>query len=218
MTTALNKSAIVSTVYNSIISRSFNTKLDAFLFYKRESLKNQETLTAEDFHAFKNEDEHVIAYEKAWQLGPEDWVGELSVKEIDDLIINWNATFRGSFKRDSFSSYVTSFRSIYALEDFKRKYNEDAEKRCCKYCEITDAEIDTLRTNGLIKTKRGRGFRLEIDRLNSNKEYWDNNIVLACYWCNNAKTDEFTQDEFKLVGNVIKKIWDERLKTVKSKP
>jgi 5-methylcytosine-specific restriction endonuclease McrA len=30
---------------------------------------------------------------------------------------------------------------------------------------------------------------------------------LACAVCNNAKSDKFTYEEFKRVGNVIKQIW-----------
>jgi hypothetical protein len=26
---------------------------------------------------------------------------------------------------------------------------------------------------------------------------------MACYWCNNAKTDEFTAEEFKPIGEAI---------------
>jgi len=35
---------------------------------------------------------------------------------------------------------------------------------------------------------------------------------MACYWCNNAKTDEFDGDEFKEIGEAIKKVWKKRLK------
>jgi hypothetical protein len=30
--------------------------------------------------------------------------------------------------------------------------------------------------------------------------------------CNNAKTDEFTEKEFKQIGQAIKAVWEERLK------
>ena len=35
--------------------------------------------------------------------------------------------------------------------------------------------------------------------------YNKDNCVLACYWCNNAKTDAFTADEFKPIGKEIGK-------------
>jgi 5-methylcytosine-specific restriction endonuclease McrA len=56
-----------------------------------------------------------------------------------------------------------------------------------------------------------RGKKLEFDRKISDASYDDlNNIVLACYWCNNAKTDTFTHEEFKEVGKVFANIWKNR--------
>ena len=56
-----------------------------------------------------------------------------------------------------------------------------------------------------------RGKRLELDRVNPNLPY-DNldNIVWCCYWCNNAKSNFFTNDEFlpiaNAIGNVLRNI------------
>jgi thioredoxin-related protein len=36
---------------------------------------------------------------------------------------------------------------------------------------------------------------------------------LACYWCNNSKSDEFSEPEFKnYIAPGIEKVWDERKK------
>ena len=35
---------------------------------------------------------------------------------------------------------------------------------------------------------------------------------MACYWCNNAKTDEFSPEEFKPIAEGIRKAWNERLR------
>ena len=45
------------------------------------------------------------------------------------------------------------------------------------------------------------------------KEPYDNlkNLVFSCYWCNNAKTDTFSSEEFKIIGKEIGKIWKKRL-------
>jgi len=59
--------------------------------------------------------------------------------------------------------------------------------------------------------KSERGWNLEIDRKNSNYEYTKDNCVMCCYWCNNAKTDEFTYPEFKEIGLAFKQVWDKRL-------
>jgi hypothetical protein len=57
-----------------------------------------------------------------------------------------------------------------------------------------------------------RGKSLEIDRKQAELPYSNiQNLVLACYWCNNAKTDTFTEQEFQQLGQVIKRIWVNRL-------
>ncbi|KOH46766.1 hypothetical protein NC99_04170 [Sunxiuqinia dokdonensis] len=35
--------------------------------------------------------------------------------------------------------------------------------------------------------------------------------MFSCYWCNNAKTDTFSSEEFKIIGKEIGKIWEKRL-------
>lgn len=56
---------------------------------------------------------------------------------------------------------------------------------------------------------------MEIDKIESDKEYAKCNIVLSCYWCNNAKTDEFSLDEFKSIAKGINAAWNKRLKPEK---
>ena len=82
----------------------------------------------------------------------------------------------------------------------------------CEYCHITLKEINELMDKKkLFKKHITRGWSLEIDRKAANLEYTKDNCVICCYWCNNAKTDEFSYDEFKKVGVEIEKIWRERL-------
>ena len=56
---------------------------------------------------------------------------------------------------------------------------------------------------------------MEIDRKGNNvienkREYTPENCVLACALCNMAKSDKFTEEEFKRVGKVIREIWQKR--------
>ena len=39
----------------------------------------------------------------------------------------------------------------------------------------------------------------------------DENCVVCCYWCNNAKTDEFNYYEFIPIGKEIQRAWEARL-------
>jgi len=87
----------------------------------------------------------------------------------------------------------------------------------CHYCNISISEIERLSENLELLTKRtyyGRGFTLEIDRKNPYGQYLPNNVVLSCYWCNNAKTDEFNETEFKSIGQTIEEVWKSRLKKI----
>ena len=54
----------------------------------------------------------------------------------------------------------------------------------------------------------------KIDRKLPNLEYSEENCCMACYWCNNAKTDEFSPKEFKPIAEGIRKAWNERLKQI----
>jgi len=88
------------------------------------------------------------------------------------------------------------------------------QDRKCHYCGITEQEIGELLTREKLKTKRlsTRGRKLELERRNPVLPYSDlGNLTLCCYWCNNAKTDTFTDEEFNRVGAVFKSIWKDRL-------
>lgn len=94
------------------------------------------------------------------------------------------------------------------------------QERRCQYCGVSEAEIKIMLDNGSIKTRNAkiegqdveiRGRKLELDRKDPKFGYEMNNIVWACYWCNNAKTDAFDADEFRPIGLEIAKIWKKKL-------
>jgi len=96
--------------------------------------------------------------------------------------------------------------------DHFKKWYEEADKKCF-YCELTENEMKELWERDSQLTKRNRGKKLEIERLEPNIKYSNvSNLVFSCYWCNNAKTDTFTKEEFIKVGKVIKEIWRNRLR------
>lgn len=104
--------------------------------------------------------------------------------------------------------YITRvFPAMFPPEEFVAL--TDTEE--CAYCGITIPMVTELANKQQLFKKNYRGWSLEIDRKDSNFEYSTDKCVMACYWCNNAKTDEFTHEEFKMVGEVIKKIWADRL-------
>jgi 5-methylcytosine-specific restriction endonuclease McrA len=119
-------------------------------------------------------------------------------------------------EREKLSTYRQIWKSkckTASFWDFKI-WHESAERKCY-YCKINEDEIDELIRKDLITTKRliTRGRKLEIERISSNEPYDNlNNLVFCCYWCNNAKTDEFSSEEFKHIGQLISNIWNNRLR------
>jgi len=86
--------------------------------------------------------------------------------------------------------------------------------KVCFYCSLPENALEDLhnQTGHINKRYPQRGKSLEIDRKQAELPYSNiQNLVLACYWCNNAKTDTFTEQEFHKLGQVIKKIWENRL-------
>lgn len=108
------------------------------------------------------------------------------------------------------SHYVThSFKEVFPEEKFVRMIKEGHE---CQYCHTSETQIKALiHENQLSKKHITRGWTLEIDRKVPYLEYTESNCVICCYWCNNAKTDEFTYEEFKKIGLVIERIWHDRI-------
>jgi hypothetical protein len=161
-----------------------------------------------EFISFKLDNDLAELYESSWQV---ESINGINVKEFDKIIDDW---YKGNevIKSRLFIAYRKSYtETILPVEIFNKIYEDQNSTRKCVYCDITEKQILVLRQSGSIKTKRNRGKTMEIDRINSNMEYTSNNIVLACYYCNNAKTDEFTIDEFKAVGIEIGKILINRL-------
>lgn len=84
----------------------------------------------------------------------------------------------------------------------------------CHYCGLPETELELLHQQEGQINKRWpkRGKSLELDRKQPDLPYANiDNLTLACYWCNNAKTDTFTYAEFREVGRVMNEVWNARL-------
>ena len=85
-------------------------------------------------------------------------------------------------------------------------------ERACHYCGVTEEKLERLHIIGIDNKRPTRGRTLEIDRKVANKPYSNlENLVYCCYWCNNAKTDTFSEEEFKIIGKAISQVWEQRL-------
>lgn len=87
------------------------------------------------------------------------------------------------------------------LDWYKKQENKEGEK-CCYYCGLTEEESQRIVMEGKLESNRfpkdgkiekgkNRGVWLEIDRDKPKGDYSKDNCVLACYFCNNDKSDVF---------------------------
>lgn len=116
-------------------------------------------------------------------------------------------------------------KDISTINDIKTPYKFDLSfckfvkmliEDNCYYCGISVEQINEISSGCKLYTKRPRGYTLEIDQIQPAKGYSDLNCVASCYWCNNAKTDEFSKNEFKNIACGINQAWNDRLQQIGS--
>lgn len=203
--------------YLSIGSRSFQTKLDIYLFtqlIKGTKFHELEIDVQRKFQEFKIDDNIRKVCEEAWKLDKDDHeaTSGLIIKEIDTDIIEWKKINKGSLLMNQLrKQYIEDFENVLPVGNFIAVYKVNVEDRKCYYCGIAELQIRKLWKEGELYTKRYRGYKMEIDRENFH-EYDD--IVLSCYYCNNAKSDVFSREEFIPVGKEIWKVWSNRLSKI----
>jgi len=187
---------------------SFVTKLNLYLFDKQINNRLGD-ISIDNFKEFKISDDLVKIYTtKYWKWEVDtpfhsipssidlSKATEMTIKELYKSMKEWkieNSNIIDDLEKD----YIKNFKNVFSFDDFKQLLS----KNNCHYCDITISEvIELVEKEQLFNKQNYRGFVLEIDRIDSNKEYTKNNCVLSCYWCNNAKTDEFNEEEFKKFG------------------
>lgn len=191
--------------YRSKAKDSFKTKLR---FFKFECVLNKTEYTGENFKNYNVSLEFVNRVTgQYYQWLPnnmmEDFQAELTVNEVFKKLSEFSDAEADTW----FEHYFQQFPKQFPEDEFRRVANADK----CEYCGITLVDIERLADAQQIHKKYERGYSMEIDRKHPNLEYTSENCVPACYWCNNAKTDEFTADEFKPIGELIGKTLKSRL-------
>ncbi|MBI1226590.1 MAG: hypothetical protein GC192_15260 [Bacteroidetes bacterium] len=194
--------------YNEIAKRSFKSKWRIYLFDKVINSKLEE-INQIDFERYDLSNEPIKKYaNEYWQEFKSHKINGIKISEIEEIISNYEEI--SLLKIQEFESEYTKgmFPRIFPQSDFE----ELTKKDVCGYCGITKSEIEELGIKGKLRKKNLRGWSLEIDRLEPNKEYSKENCVMSCYWCNNAKTDEFNENEFRAIGREIGIALKNRLK------
>lgn len=126
--------------------------------------------------------------------------------------MNWNYKEKPIKKlRDWYNDKVRKDKNGFLdIHDFLEWYKNNIKDSCCYYCGLTERECQRIVHLGILQSERfpkygifsrgvGRGYWLEIDRKDpDNKKYSKENCVPSCYFCNNDKSDVFTNIEYKL--------------------
>jgi hypothetical protein len=227
--------------YDSLAERTFDKFLSE-CFFKNVYLKIRETIPEDEWKALRsNDDEDIQMLHdiiKKSDLSLDDILNEdileLGVKirssikaiykdmtsvRVRNLIFElWEEKHKKQIKLHK-KNFFEKFEKILNRNTFIKKFGEDKLDRCCNYCDVHESQIDLLKENDYIYTKRSycKGQTMEVDQKDAYKGYNIENIVFCCYWCNNAKTDEFTFEEFMPIANEIKKIWQKRLSLIPNK-
>ncbi|WP_257936671.1 hypothetical protein UPTC5083_00846 [Campylobacter lari] len=90
---------------------------------------------------------------------------------------------------------------------------ESKSKLKCHYCGIDEEKLKNIFENKLITSKKPSfNSSLQIERLNPDKGYNEENCVLACCICNNAKSDMISASDFeKYFSNSVKNFYKDLL-------
>jgi hypothetical protein len=192
--------------YTSKANDSFKTKLNLFMYYVASN--NGIHFSVEEFTRFEIQDNLVKEYTAVyWQQKVNYLIRGKKIESIHNEI--------QTLKKNK--AVIENCKSYYLKEIFPKVFSKEEydgmtsdESAPCFYCGINKHRINRLANSQKLYKKNLRGWNMEIDRFNSNYEYNPGNCVLCCYWCNNAKTDEFTKDEFKIIGAAIAEVWKSR--------
>ena len=203
-------------LYERKAKESFKARFDLLLF-KHILEGDSNPISESELDAFRIEENGLLKkyLNIYWQKDRFDKLDEIVIEDIYIAMMKWKMEQKVSIVNLQNHYVKKTFLNVFPFEEF----NEFVRAKLkCEYCHITEEGIQALINAHQLNTKKDtRGLSLEIDRKKPNYEYTKENCVWCCYWCNNAKTDEFSYDEFKKIGKVIESIWDGRLSR-KSEP
>jgi 5-methylcytosine-specific restriction endonuclease McrA len=200
--------------YQSKSADSFETRKRFYIFHK--VILGQATIDQQEFMKFDMDSDDKTDLVKRFlteyyhldrKANFSDHTCLLTMDEIYERMVNYASVHYEVFNILKARYLTEIFPGKLSIAKFKEL--EQAQE--CEYCGITLKEIIELSSKQKIFKKNERGWVMEIDRRKPNKEYSDENCVAACYWCNNAKTDEFDDVEFKPIGEAIGVILRARL-------
>jgi hypothetical protein len=205
---------LLSTRYSALRRRSFARHLDLFLtaIYLRRAEGSLDGITPDEYRSFQPAQEERAAYLRSHQARSlsEPFAHDKTIQSLDTAIRQWrtaNLTMEASLRT------IHDQHHCLTLAEFQQLISPQDGELACEYCELTESDFRQLIDYGLVRTKRlsTRGSTFEFDCRDPEQGYTKDNVALCCYWCNNAKTDEFTPEEFKPIALTIAAAWRQRV-------
>lgn len=196
--------------YEQRAQANYKAKLPIYLF---QCCIDKKEPKYEDFLVFVLNKEIIKEYACNYlQAYRTELVQDIPVNQIYEFIKKHKSSKDFQYSKER---YLGHFEKVLTYDSFEKLTSE----KKCTYCGISLEQIEKLGIEKKLCNKRAdtRGYTLEIDRISPNEEYINENICMACYWCNNAKTDEFSVKEFKEIAKGINNVWNDRLKDLNQK-
>jgi hypothetical protein len=142
------------------------------------------------------------------------WVPELK----ESLETKFNTKIRKTWEQDKKIKKSLQNQKCKNLKEYFLKWYFENMKKGCYYCG-QDNLLYVLQKGRFPEKAKNKPRRfLELDRRNNDDvNYGKNNCVLACYPCNNAKSNVFNEKEFLVIGKLIELIINNQLENILSK-
>jgi hypothetical protein len=113
-----------------------------------------------------------------------------------------------SRKMASLKKHPPLHGEYWSYEEFKNWYETQySNSPKCHYCEIPENLIEQIYWKTRRTKRPATRTKLELERLDPFGNYNSENVVLACFNCNNCKSDLFSSDEFLKIGKEIQVVW-----------
>ncbi|MVN79275.1 hypothetical protein GO988_23325 [Hymenobacter sp. HMF4947] len=208
--------AEVTKRYKEVVKRSFDRHLDLFLtaHFLRSPTQDLANATPQAYAMFQLEPlewDYYLRSHQAKRLSAA-FSATSTVGALDQAIQDW----WGKHKVQGLQAFQQAHKQHCISEDDFRALFPLETELCCVYCGITAGQFQRLIRAGQVQTKRlrTRGSTFEIDCREPRLGYAAGNLALCCYWCNNAKSDEFKAEEFQPVAEALGRVWRQRLRNV----
>ncbi|SET98100.1 hypothetical protein [Hymenobacter actinosclerus] len=200
--------------YKALRRRSFERHLDLYLtaIYLLDGDSQLGGANLATYKKFESTAELRAAYLRAEQAPNlrEPFAHSRTVQDLDKAIRQWRVT---NPVLEAELRTIHDQHHCLSLTDFQQLISTQAGELACEYCELKESEFRRLIALGIVRTKRlrTRGRSFEFDCRDPQHGYEAGNVALCCYWCNNAKTDEFDVEEFKPIALALAAAWRQRL-------